>query len=124
VIYALEDNRLTGDIRGSAALVHPGKIESFLVGPTYFVGDLPLLTSARLLLANHPILLAIMAVLALLILTFALSRALKLLADRRRGRKLTQHFVPNIFTRTVFVFALGIFAAADAIEDKCGYGLE
>lgn len=85
VIYALEDNRLTRDIQGSAVLVHPDKIESFLVGPTYFVGDLPLLTSVRLLLANHPILLAIMAILALLMSAFALSRALKLLADRRLG---------------------------------------
>lgn len=87
VIYALEDNRLTRDIRGSAVLVHPGKIESFLVGPTYFVGDLPLLTFIRLLFANHPVLLAITAVLALLIFALALSRALEPLASGRFGEE-------------------------------------
>lgn len=83
VLYALEDSRLTRDIQGSAVLVHPNKVEGFLVGPTYFIGELPLLTSLRLLFANHPILLAIMAVVALLMFAFALSRALKLLADRQ-----------------------------------------
>lgn len=87
MLYTLEDNGLTRNIQGSAVVFHPNKIESFLVGPTYFVGDLPLLTSIRLLLANYPVLLAIMAAMTLLISAFALSRALKLSADRQRGEE-------------------------------------
>lgn len=87
VLYMLEDSRLTKDVQGSVVLFHPNKVEGFLVGQTYFTGELPLLTSTRILFANHPILLAIMAVLALLIFAFALSRALKLLVDRRLGEE-------------------------------------
>jgi hypothetical protein len=80
---ALDDSALTNNIQGSAVLIHPNKVEGFLVGPTYFVGELPFWTSIWYPLANHPVLLAILAVLAVLVFAFALWRTLKLLAAKR-----------------------------------------
>ena len=80
---ALEDGGLTNSIQGSAAFIHPNKAEGFLVGSTYYVGELPFLTSIWYPLANHPILLSILAIIAVLVFAFALWRTLKLLAAKR-----------------------------------------
>lgn len=71
------------DIQGSAVFIHPNKVEGFLVGQTYTIGKLPFLTSIWYPFANHPVLLAILAALAVLIFAFALWRTLRLLAAKR-----------------------------------------
>lgn len=75
--------RSTGDIHGSAVFIHPNKVEGFLVGQTYTIGELPFLLSIWYPFANHPVLLAIMAALAVLVFAFALWRTLRVLAARR-----------------------------------------
>ncbi|HXU92881.1 MAG TPA: cellulose biosynthesis cyclic di-GMP-binding regulatory protein BcsB [Gallionella sp.] len=75
--------RSTNDIHGSAAFIHPNKVESFLVGQTYTIGKLPFLISIWYPFANHPVLLAIMAALAVLVFAFALWRTLRMLAAKR-----------------------------------------
>jgi len=81
VIDALEHSNT--DIHGSAVFVHPNKVEGLLVGETYFIGELPFLTAIWYSLADHPILLAFFAVLALLVFAFALWRTLKAIAAKR-----------------------------------------
>jgi hypothetical protein len=81
VIDALEHSNT--DIHGSAVFIHPNKVEGFLVGETYFIGELPFLTAIWYSLADHPILFAFFAVLALLVFAFALWRMLKLIAAKR-----------------------------------------
>ena len=75
--------RSNNDIQGSAVFIHPNKVEGFLVGQTYFIGELPLWTSIWYPFANHPVLLAILAALAVLVFAFALWRTLRLLAAKR-----------------------------------------
>lgn len=75
--------RSGGNIHGSAVFIHPNKVEGFLVGDTYFIGELPFWTSIWYPFANHPVLLAIMAALAVLVFAFALWRTLRLLAAKR-----------------------------------------
>ncbi len=78
---ALESSN--SDIHGSAVFVHPNKVEGFLVGQTYTIGELPFLTSIWYPFANHPVLLAILAALAVLVFAFALWRTLRVLAAKR-----------------------------------------
>lgn len=71
------------NIQGSAAFILPNKVESFLVGDTYLIGELPFWTSIWYPFANHPVLLAVLATLAVLVFAFALWRTLRVLAARR-----------------------------------------
>lgn len=80
-LEALE--RASNDIHGSAVFIHPNKVEGFLVGDTYTIGELPFWTSIWYPFANRPVLLAIMAALAVLVFAFALWRTLRLLAAKR-----------------------------------------
>lgn len=80
-LEALE--RSNSDIHGSAVFIHPNKVEGFLVGDTYTIGELPFWTSIWYPFANHPVLLAILAALAVLVFAFALWRTLRLLAAKR-----------------------------------------
>jgi hypothetical protein len=76
-------DRSGNDIQGSAVFIHPNKVEGFLVGQTYFVGELPFWTSIWYPFANHPILLAFLASFAVLVFAFALWRTLRILAAQR-----------------------------------------
>ncbi len=76
-------DRSSNDIHGSAAFIHPNKVESFLVGQTYTIGELPFLISIWYPFANHPVLLAILAALAVLVFAFALWRTLRVIAAKR-----------------------------------------
>lgn len=87
VLDALDNPGLTRSMRGSTVFVHPNKVESFLVGDTYFVGHLPLWTRIWHALSVHPLVLAILAVLAILIFSFALWRTLKTVTEQRLRRK-------------------------------------
>jgi hypothetical protein len=70
-------------MHGSSVFIHPNKVESFLTGKTYFVGDLPLWTAIWFHLSEHPVLLAITTVSASLVLAVLLWRVLRLAARRR-----------------------------------------
>jgi len=76
-------DKMNSDFHGSVAFIHSNKIESVLVGKTYTIGNLPFWLSIWYPLANHPILLGIFAVIAVLIFTFALWRTLRVLASKR-----------------------------------------
>lgn len=81
----LDDHALQNDIQGSVVFIHPHKAEAFLVGNTYFVGDLPIWTRIWYPMSKHPVLLALMAVLAVLVFAFALWRSLRRVTARRLG---------------------------------------
>lgn len=70
-------------IQGSAVFIHPNKVQGFMVGSTYHIGNLPFWTSVWYPFQNHPVLLAIMAMIAVLVFAFALWRTLRLLAAKR-----------------------------------------
>lgn len=80
---ALEQPTLARGMYGSAVFIHPQKVESFLAGNTYVIGELPWWTALWFPLSGHPVLLACMAVLAVLILAFALWRSLRAVAAKR-----------------------------------------
>jgi hypothetical protein len=84
-VAALEKPELERQINGSAAFIQQEKVTSELVGETYTVGSLPLWTSIWYPLSSHPILLALLAVIAVLVFAFALWRSLRAIADRRMG---------------------------------------
>jgi len=75
--------RSSSDIYGSAVFIHPNKVQGFLVGDIYTIGQLPFWLSIWYPFANHPVLLAILAALAVLVFAFALWRTLRLLAAKR-----------------------------------------
>lgn len=83
VLDALDDPSLIRSMAGSVVLVHPAKVESHLVGKTYAVGELPIWTAIWFPLSEHPVLLAILAILSILIFAFALWRTLKAVAAKR-----------------------------------------
>ncbi len=80
---ALDDTGLVQKMHGSVAIIRGKQVDSALVGATYTVGKLPLWTSIWYPLSKHPILLAVMAVLAIFIFAFALWRSLKAVTKRR-----------------------------------------
>jgi hypothetical protein len=83
VLDALDDPGQIRNMAGSVVLVHPAKVESQLVGKTYAVGELPIWTAIWFPLSEHPVLLAILAILSILIFAFALWRTLKAVAAKR-----------------------------------------
>lgn len=80
---ALDNPGLVRNMSGSAVFIHPGKVESLLVGKTYYIGHLPIWTAIWFPLSEHPVLLAMMAVLAVLVFAFALWRTLRSIAAKR-----------------------------------------
>jgi hypothetical protein len=54
VIDALDDRLMRREVKGSAAFIVNGKVESVLVGPTYHVGRLPPWTGGGYWLSQHP----------------------------------------------------------------------
>lgn len=80
---ALDDIGIARTMAGSVVLVNPKKVESFLVGKTYAVGELPIWTAIWFPLSEHPVLLAILSILSILIFVFALWRTLKAIAAKR-----------------------------------------
>lgn len=87
VLDALEKPALIQNFRGSVTFVHPDRVDSLLVGNTYFIGHLPLWTAIWFPLSGHPILIALMGSLAVLVFAFALLRSLRVIAARRLKRK-------------------------------------
>jgi cellulose synthase operon protein B len=82
---SLEDEGLVRAMHGSTVFMHAKKVESHLVGPTYFVGELPLWTLLWYHAANYPLPMAAAALIAALLLALATVRALRAVARRRLG---------------------------------------
>ena len=83
LLDVLQDEDAVKSMHGSIVLVHGGKAESMFGGKTYTLGRLPFWTSIWFLLSGHPILLAVMSVVAVLVFAFALWRTLRTIASRR-----------------------------------------
>lgn len=64
-------------------LSHGGVVENIFAGQTYMLGTLPFWTTVWFPLSGHPILLALMSVIAVLVFAFALCRTLRAVAQRR-----------------------------------------
>ncbi|HYD81025.1 MAG TPA: cellulose biosynthesis cyclic di-GMP-binding regulatory protein BcsB [Paucimonas sp.] len=82
VLDALDDPATMKAMRGSVVLVHPRKVTSLLVGPTYATGSLPWWTSAWFRFARHPVQLSALALLAALVLGFVVWRRWRAAARR------------------------------------------
>jgi hypothetical protein len=84
-LNVLNNPAMSQYIQGSVAFIHPHEADSFLVGPTYYVGELPVWTRIWYPMSKHPFLLALMAVIAVLIFAFALWRMLRRATAKRIG---------------------------------------
>jgi len=78
---ALTDPDRWHDIHGDFALVHDTYIETAKVGPTYYLGSLPLTSKLRWFLADQPVLVGLAGLLGVLLLAVLVFRLL-----RRRKR--------------------------------------
>ena len=85
VLDTLDDSSRLPSIRGSAVFIRGERVDSVLASDTYTVGSLPFWTSIWYGMSEHPILLALAAVIAVLILAFAMWRGLRAVAARRAG---------------------------------------
>lgn len=80
---ALEDEGLVGNIRGDVSFVRGRQIDSYQIADNYHVGSLPLWLWLRFHFSGHPVLLALLGILAGLLLAFAIHWNLKRVAARR-----------------------------------------
>lgn len=80
---ALRDNAAKARISGSVALIRESGINSLKVGDTYYVGHLPWWERVWNALANHPVWLALMAVIAVMLAAVVLWHGLSALSRRR-----------------------------------------
>ena len=67
VLDALDDGEQRRTMRGNAALLLPGKVESLRVGKTYDVGFMPPWTGATYWLAENPVVLGALVALGMLL---------------------------------------------------------
>ncbi|MES2869744.1 MAG: cellulose biosynthesis cyclic di-GMP-binding regulatory protein BcsB [Pseudomonadota bacterium] len=80
---ALGDSGKLEAVAGSVALIRSSGVYSQLVGDQYFVGNLPWYLLLWYQLSEHPVLLAVLAVISVLLTAFLLWRALSWAANRR-----------------------------------------
>ena len=80
---ALSDSGKMDAVAGSVALIRSSGIYSQLVGEQYYVGNLPWYLLLWYQLSEHPVFLAILAVISVLLSAFLLWRALSWAANRR-----------------------------------------
>lgn len=86
--YALLNNALTDDgkraaVFGSAAVIRDSGVNSLLVGDVYYVGHLPWWERVWHALATHPVLLAGISTLTVVVIAWLLWRVLKRISRRR-----------------------------------------
>ena len=79
----LADTGKLNAVAGSVALIRSSGVYSQLVGDNYFVGNLPWYLLLWYQLSEHPVLLAVIAVISVLLSAFLLWRALSWAANRR-----------------------------------------
>jgi len=80
---ALLDPDLVKSIQGSAVVIREQQVDSLAADQTYFVGSLNPLLYVQWYLANHPLLLALLGILAALLLAVILFLSLRARAKRR-----------------------------------------
>ncbi|MCG8709562.1 cellulose biosynthesis cyclic di-GMP-binding regulatory protein BcsB [Brenneria sp. 4F2] len=86
--YVLLNNALTDDgkraaLFGSAAVIRDSGVNSLMVGDIYYVGHLPWWERIWHALATHPVLLAVISTLTVIIVAWLLWRALKIVSRSR-----------------------------------------
>ncbi|GAB3629005.1 cellulose synthase regulator BcsB [Pandoraea terrae] len=86
VVDAVEDDVQRGNIHGDLAIMSAGRTEAFRLGDTYYVGDVSLWTRARFHLSQHPVLVALAALLAAFVIAIKCFGWLQ----RRAARRLEQ----------------------------------
>ncbi|MCA0325007.1 MAG: cellulose biosynthesis cyclic di-GMP-binding regulatory protein BcsB [Proteobacteria bacterium] len=82
---ALTDFERVSSFRGDMAVVDDKLIRQAKVGPTYYIGELPLERRARWFFQDQPWLLAVAALLAVLLLSVPIYRILRRVTTRRKG---------------------------------------
>ncbi|QQD17821.1 cellulose biosynthesis cyclic di-GMP-binding regulatory protein BcsB [Spongiibacter nanhainus] len=80
---AMRDSGKLPYMFGSVVTIRGDRVASFHVGDNYYVGELPLLQLIWFHFSKHPVLLAFMALLLIVLLTLALWRILAVYAARR-----------------------------------------
>ena len=80
---AISDSGKMDALSGSVALIRSRWVYSQLVGDQYYVGNLPWFLLLWYQLSEHPVLLAVLAVISVLLTAFLLWRALSWAANRR-----------------------------------------
>ena len=75
------------EVQGTATIINPHKTHQSHLGQRYYVGSLPLHTLIWFHLSDHPLLLAFMTIITLLILSVILWRILNTLARKRVGNQ-------------------------------------
>lgn len=80
---AVNDSGKRATMFGSVALIRESGINSLRVGDVYYVGHLPWFERLWYALANHPILLAVLAAISVILLAWVLWRLLRIISRRR-----------------------------------------
>jgi hypothetical protein len=82
-LEALDKPDQVRSMHGSAVFFREGQTSSVLAGAVYKVGSIPFWTMIWFPLSGHPVLMAVLAMLAIIVFGFALWRSLKAVARRR-----------------------------------------
>lgn len=80
---AWRDSGKRAAMAGSVAIVRDSGVSSLRVGDTYYVGYLPWWDKLWYRLSNHPVLMAVMAALSVVLIAIILWRGLRILSRRR-----------------------------------------
>jgi hypothetical protein len=80
---ALNDSGKRAAMYGSVAVIRESGVNSLRVGDIYYVGHLPWFERIWYALANHPVLLAILAAITVLLVAWLLWRMLRIISRRR-----------------------------------------
>jgi hypothetical protein len=79
----LVDSGKLSQIRGNAIIINQYKVHNSYLGERYYIGSLPPFTYIWFHLSEHPLILAILTLITLLIISFVLWRILTALAKKR-----------------------------------------
>ncbi|TCT07476.1 cellulose synthase subunit [Paralcaligenes ureilyticus] len=85
VVNALDDPGKVSVMKGGLVVARDGKIESASIGGQYMVGDLPWYAQIWLVAIKHPMLLALLGILAGILVSVGVFLGLQSLSSRRRG---------------------------------------
>lgn len=83
LVMSMANAKTTGLFTGDVVLQSGKRIEGFQMGPTYYVGNLPLWTSLRWILSRQPIAVILLIGLAALLVSVAAFRYLRKLSEQR-----------------------------------------
>lgn len=80
---AINDNGKRAAMFGSVSVIRESGVSSLRVGEIYYVGHLPWFERLWYALANHPVLLAVLAAISVVLLAWVLWRLLRIISRRR-----------------------------------------